>query len=366
MKHNGLHTLSSRIKVLVVDDSAFMRKAIRNILESDSRIEVIGTARNGEDALEKLRELSPDVVTLDISMPHMDGLTALGHIMAENPLPVVMLSSLTQEGALETFEALELGAVDFIPKPSGTISLDIDKQKNEIITKVKAAASVKLENIKRAKPEAVEQPPIVISKRKDYVAISEKTVAIGVSTGGPQTLMKIIPYLPGDLPASLLIVQHMPPSFTSAFAERLNQNSQLEIKEAEAGDIVEEGKGYLAPGDYHMTVVKRTLGKGTIIRLSKEPSNVFHRPSVDVMMSSVAKVYGKNAVGVILTGMGSDGAKAMVELKKMGGKTIAQDEASSIIFGMPKAAIEMGCVDKVVSVWGMAQAIVRAVKGEPK
>ncbi len=353
-----------RIKVLVVDDSAFMRKAIKNILESDLHIEVIGTARNGEDALKKLKELSPDVVTLDIDMPYMDGLTALQHIMSENPLPVVMLSSFTHEGALETFEALELGAVDFIPKPSGTVSLDIDKQKNEIITKVKAAASARIEKSEQTKLQVVKRPPIVVPERKISAVVSGKTVAIGISIGGPQTLMKIIPNLPGNLPASLLIVQHMPPSFTRVFAERLNKNSHLEIKEAEAGDAVEKGKVYLAPGDYHMTVVKRTIGKGTIIRLSKEPSNVLHRPSVDIMMSSVAKIYGKNAVGIILTGMGKDGANAMVEIKKNGGKTIAQDEASSIIFGMPKAAIEMGCVDEVVSAKGMAQAIVRAVQPE--
>jgi len=351
-----------KIKVLIVDDSAFMRKAIRQILESDPLIEVIGIARNGEDALEKLRELTPDVVTLDISMPHMDGLTCLRHIMSTHPLPVVMISSLTQEGAQETFRALELGAVDFIPKLSGTISLDISKQKNEIIAKVKAAAFAKVKKGAPGRP-VLTKPEISFKRLKRKAVVSQKAVTIGVSTGGPQTLIKIIPYLPKDLPASLLIVQHMPPNFTRAFAERLNATSDIEIKEAEAGDVVEEGRGYLAPGDYHMTVAKRALGKGAIIRLSKEPSNALHRPSVDVTMSSVAELYGENTVGVILTGMGSDGAKAMVEVKRRGGKTIAQDEASSIIFGMPKAAIERGCVDKVVNVSEIAGAIVEAVKG---
>ncbi len=349
-----------KIKVLVVDDSAFMRKAIRQILESDPLIEVIDIARNGEDALEKLREVKPDVVTLDINMPRMDGLTCLRHIMSTHPLPVVMISSLTQEGAQETFRALELGAVDFIPKLSGTISLDIDKQKEEIIRKVKAAVSAKIERIAPFKVQPA-RPKVSFKEVRRKAVISEKAVAIGVSTGGPQTLMKIIPHLPEDLPASLLIVQHMPPNFTRAFAERLNASSNIEIKEAEAGDVVEPGRGYLAPGDYHMTVAKRALGKGAIIRLSKEPSNTLHRPSVDVTMSSVAELYGKNTVGVILTGMGSDGAEAMVKVKKMGGKTIAQDETSSIIFGMPKAAIEKGCVDKVVSASKVAQAIVEAV-----
>jgi len=365
-KMNKFHATSfgrPRIKVLVVDDSAFMRKAIRQILESDPRIEVIGTARNGEDALEKLQELAPDVVTLDVNMPHMDGLTCLRHIMSTHPLPVVMISSLTQEGAKETFEALDLGAVDFIPKLSGTISLDIGRQKKEIIAKVKAAAFAKIERKKPSVRPALKRARVSLKKQGEKALVSQKAVAIGVSTGGPQTLMRIIPYLPANLPASLLIVQHMPPNFTRAFAERLNSASALEVKEAEAGDVVEDGKAYLAPGDYHMTVVRRTLGEGAIIRLSKEPSNVLHRPSVDVMMSSVAKVYGKNAVGVILTGMGKDGAEAMVEIKRNGGKTIAQDEASSIIFGMPKAAIEMGCVDKVISAEEMAQAIVRAVRG---
>ena len=349
------------IKVLIVDDSAFMRKAIRQILESDPLIKVIGTARNGEDALEKLKELTPDVVTLDISMPHMDGLTCLRHIMSKTPLPVVMISSLTQEGAQETFRALELGAVDFIPKLSGTISLDIGRQKREIITKVKAAAKAKV-NIKTSiKPTSTKPKVSPCRLLRKKTSLSQKAVTIGVSTGGPQTLMKIIPYLPEDLPAAILIVQHMPPNFTRAFAERLNAASAVEIKEAEAGDIVEPGKGYLAPGDYHMTVAKRALGKGAIIRLSKEPSNTLHRPSVDVTMFSVAELYGENTVGVILTGMGSDGAEAMVEVKKRGGKTIAQDEASSIIFGMPKAAIEKGCVDKVVPASKVAEAIVEAV-----
>lgn len=349
-----------RIKVLVVDDSAFMRKAIRQILESDSSIEVIGTARNGEDALGKLQELTPDVVTLDISMPHMDGLTCLRHIMSTHPLPVVMISSLTQEGAQETFRALELGAVDFIPKLSGTISLDIGRQKREIIAKVKAAAFAKTGKAVSTKP-ALPKPKISLYRPRKKAVVPQKVVAIGVSTGGPQTLMKIIPYLPKDLPASLLIVQHMPPNFTRAFAERLNAVSAVDIKEAEAGDIVEMGRGYLAPGDYHMTVTKRALGEGAIIRLSKEPSDTLHRPSVDVMMSSVAEIYGENTVGVILTGMGSDGANAMLKVKRKGGKTIAQDEASSIIFGMPKAAIEKGCVDEVVPVSRIAQAIVEAV-----
>ena len=205
---------------------------------------------------------------------------------------------------------------------------------------------------------------MLFRKVRTRACISEKAVAIGVSTGGPQTLMKIIPYLPKDLPASLLIVQHMPPNFTRAFAERLNAASALEIKEAEAGDVVEVGKGYLAPGDYHMTVARRALGKGAIIRLSKEPSNTLHRPSVDVTMSSVAELYGENTVGVILTGMGQDGAEAMVKVKEKGGRTIAQDEASSIIFGMPKAAIERGCVDKIADVSEIASAIVEAVISE--
>jgi len=347
--------MGDKIRVLVVDDSAFMRKALREILESDPSIVVVGTARDGEDALEKLKNLAVDVVTLDINMPRMDGLTALKHIMLENPVPVLMVSSLTQEGAEITIKALELGAVDFVPKPSGTISLDIAKCKDEIIRKTKAAARAKIGNLRRVRVGITKQVRIEPEKAAEVV------VAIGVSTGGPQTLMDIIPNLPPNLPAGVLVVQHMPPNFTRSFAERLHSVSQINFKEAEDNDIIKCGWGYLAPGDWHMTVVKRGLGEGWLVKLSKQPEGTLFRPSVDVMMHSVARHLGDRAIGVILTGMGDDGARGMEEIKKKGGYTIAESGETCIVFGMPKAAIERGCVDKVLPANRIADAIVRAV-----
>jgi len=360
-----------KIRVLVVDDSAFMRKRIREILESDPQIEVIGVARNGEDAVAETKRLRPDVVTLDVNMPVMDGLTALQIIMAESPCPVVMLSSLTQEGAVTTFEALELGAVDYIPKPSGTVSLDIDKQAAEIVEKVKAAARARL------RPAGVVTSSTVRSPVPRKTAVGRTTgaarrrgasgarggvpvVAIGVSTGGPKTLMEILPYLPGDLPAAVLIVQHMPAAFTGPFAQRLDQHCQISVKEAKAGDPVLPGRGYVAPGGWHMVLNRQTSGEFSI-RLTRFPSDALHIPSVDVMMYSVAKLACPDAVGVLLTGMGDDGAAAMLEIRRAGGRTIAESEETAIVFGMPARAIELGAAEQVLPSYEIASAIVEMV-----
>ena len=346
-----------KIRVLVADDSALMRKQIKDMLESDPQIEVIGTARDGEDTIEKARKLEPDVITLDINMPKMDGLTALQILVEEEIAPVIMLSSLTQEGSLITFEALELGAFDYVAKPGGTISLNIKQVKDELIAKVKAAAKKGvLGKLKRKKKVTVKR---IAGRVKD-----KKAVAIGISTGGPKTLMDVIPYLPEDLPAAIFIVQHMPPAFTNSFAERLDKNSKIRVVEAEAGLEAENGLGILGKGGYHLTVFKKLSGS-IIVRTPNKPEHLF-MPSADIMMESVLSVYGENTIGVLMTGMGDDGANAMVKIKEAGGITIAESEETAIVFGMPKAAIERGGAKYVAPSYEIADLIVKAVYGELK
>ena len=333
----------SQIKVLVVDDSLFMRTAISSLLNSDPKISVIGTAGDGEEALRKISELNPDVVTLDVEMPRINGLTTLKEIMKKHPLPVVMLSALTKEGAKETFKALEYGAVDYVVKPSGTVSLDLKLVRDELIAKIKAAAFAKPMRHKVKKPG-------IVAKSFDSEG---KVIAMGASTGGPQALTEILSRLPEDIPPTL-IVQHMPEGFTKAFAEHLDEKCQFKVKEAENGDRISKGLALVAPGGYHMLVTKNgriLLDKGPLIH------NV--RPAVDPMMFSVAEAYGSKVVGVLLTGMGRDGAKGMKAIKEKGGTTIAQDEKTCVVFGMPKAAIGEGCVDIVLPLHKIPKEIVR-------
>lgn len=352
--------MDKKIRVLIVDDSALMRKALKEILSSDPEIEVIGTARDGEDAIAKAMELEPDVVTMDINMPGMDGLTALQYIVSKEICPVVMVSSLTQEGALATFEALELGAFDYVPKPGGTISLNIKKVSDEIIEKVKLAGKTGvLGKIKKRLKRVSEYKRNPIKKTVSVPIMDvKKAVAIGVSTGGPKTLMEILPELPADLDAAIFIVQHMPPNFTASFAKRLDQYSQIPIKEADAGDIVVNNSGYLGKGGYHLLLKK--VAESIRIRLSTKPELLFV-PSVNVMMESVLEVFGSNTVGVLLTGMGDDGADAMVKIRKAGGITIAESEETAIVFGMPKEAIERGGADIVAPSYKIAEEIIKAL-----
>jgi len=319
-----------RIKVLVVEDSIFMRNVISDIINSDPQLQVIGTARDGEEALSKLDVLEPDVITLDIEMPRMDGLSVLKQIMKRKPKPVIMLSALTREGAIYTLKALDYGAVDYITKPSGNISLDLHTIKDEIISKIKMAASASLPKLKIK--------PISIESRE----LGDNVVAIGASTGGPQALTYVLTSLPQNTPP-ILIVQHMPEGFTKSFAERLDKLCKFKVKEAEEGDYISKDLALIAPGGFHMTVSK--TGR---IRLDRTPPIHGVRPAVDPMMTSVARFYKSRAVGVILTGMGRDGAYGMKKIKEYGGVTIAQDEETSVVFGMPKAAIEEGCVDVVL------------------
>ncbi|HML87004.1 MAG TPA: chemotaxis response regulator protein-glutamate methylesterase [Methylomusa anaerophila] len=350
------------IRVLIVDDSVFMRKLLTDLFAEESDYLVVDTARNGREAIDKIRWVKPDVITLDVEMPVLNGIQALETIMRENPTPVVMISSLTQTGAEATLKALELGAVDFVAKAKGPIA-NISNVKNEILMKCRAAAKV---NIKRLIQRPY--PPTFSSHSKPAVSslatlsdslIAGKIVAIGASTGGPRALQDIITNLPGNLPCGILVVQHMPPGFTKSLAERLNSLSALAVKEAEDNDIVLPGLVLIAPGDYHMTLT-RERGK-PIIKLNQNPPIGGHRPAVDPMLESVAQVFGNKAIGVILTGMGHDGSKGLRAIKDQHGYTIAEDQSTAVVFGMPKAAIELGVVDKIAPVTGIAAEIVKAV-----
>lgn len=344
--------MAKKINVLVVDDSAYMRKVISGMLESDEEISVIDTARDGLDAVEKVKSLKPDVVTLDVEMPKLDGLSALEKIMAEYPIPVIMLSSLTQEGSETTVKALTMGAFDFVGKPSGTISLDIEKVKEDLISKVKMAVKARIRNFQRPLFRTVEkskifQPPTVSTSSPN------KIVVIGSSTGGPNALQQVVPKLPENLQAAVLIVQHMPPGFTKSLASRLNDISQLTVSEAQEGDIIQTGRAYIAPGGYHMI-----LRSKNIIGLNQDPPVHSVRPSVDVTLESVVNFYNSKIIGVILTGMGYDGSKGITLVKKMGGKSIAQDEATCVVYGMPRIIVEMGKADKVLPIQNVADEIV--------
>ncbi len=327
----------SKTKVLIIDDSAVIRHLLTEIL-NQADIEVVGTAQDPILAKNKIRDLKPDVITLDVEMPRMDGLTFLAELMKTDPIPVVMVSALTQKGCETTLRALELGAIDYITKPSIDVSSGVINLGDEIIKKVRLAAKAKVRQVK------VEPKVKTSSSTLALTSTSDKIIAIGASTGGTQAVTEIIMKLPESTPG-ILVVQHMPPVFTRSFAERLNSISRIDVKEAVSGDRVLRGTALIAPGNRHMTV-KRS-GAMYYVEIIDGPMVNFVRPSVDVLFRSVAKYAGRNAVGVILTGMGEDGARGMLEMKEAGAFTIAQDEASSVVFGMPKRAIELGAVDKV-------------------
>lgn len=345
----------TKVKVLVVDDSAFMRKAISGMLEKDPLIEVVGTARNGEEALELIEKYDPDVVTMDIEMPVMDGLTALRHIMMKSPRPVIMVSSLTQEGADATFKALELGAVDYIPKQLSKVSLEIVKIEKDLQEKVKSVAKKK-GKIKPHRKKTTEQKTVDIIKFSNK-NLTRDFVGIGVSTGGPMAVQQVLTKLDKDFPAPIVIAQHMPEAFTGPFARRLNEICKIEVKEAEHGEPVKAGVAYIAKGGHHLRIVQKV--SRIELEVSKEPKDALYKPSVNELMLSIANGLGKRAVGVILTGMGNDGLIGIRELKKKGGRAIAQSEKTCVVYGMPRAIVEENLADEVVDITDMAEAIVR-------
>lgn len=358
--------MSIRTKVLVVDDSAFMRKALSGMLEKDPRLSVVGVARNGEEAIQKVRELKPDVVTMDVEMPGMNGLDALRQIMATQPVPVLMVSSLTEEGAKETLAALELGAVDYIPKHLEGVATNIAAVEHELIGKVLAAAKAKVVRKSPAASNAAGKSSVKPATSAALTAFSVtatrgmKLVAIGCSTGGPLALQEILPLFPADFPAAVLIVQHMPRYFTRPFAERMNQMSHITVREAVDGDIIAPGVALVAPGGVQMRVCRRQSIHAEI-SLSKDGEGLLHAPSADVMMKSVASIFGTRGIGVILTGMGHDGLEGMKEIKAAGGRTVAQNEATCTVYGMPKAVVDAGLADKVVPLSHIAGEVLNMI-----
>lgn len=344
------------IKVLVVDDSAFMRKVISDILSSDAGITVIDTAKNGLEAIEKAKSLKPDVITLDVEMPVMNGLECLKEILKSRQVPVVMLSGLTKDGADSTIQALEAGAIDFITKPVNLFEMGGEGKKQELIEKVKIAKNaIKARSHLRTKLPVKPKSSVEKSRNIKYI------VAIGTSTGGPKALQDVIPCIPGNVPAAFLVVQHMPPGFTKSLAERLNSISEVTVKEAEDFDEVKPGYVYIAPGDYHM-LVEKCSNNDLKIRLSHEQQVSGHRPSVNVMMESLSKTCLTNVIGVIMTGMGGDGSEGIKKLKiNNKGYIIAQDEKSCVVYGMPKVAVQTGMVDAVVPLKEITNEIMKIV-----
>ncbi|MED0674594.1 MULTISPECIES: protein-glutamate methylesterase/protein-glutamine glutaminase [Aneurinibacillus] len=374
------------IRAVVVDDSAFMRKIISDLLAGDPDIQVVGKGRNGLEAIELVKKLSPDVITLDVEMPVMSGIEALEQIMKVSPLPVVMLSSLTQHGTSETIRALEMGAVDFISKPSGAISLDLHKIGAEIVQKVKEAAGVKVSRLIKSEIAPLRVSPLlrsggqhhpgsVLAEKETVRDDNEKKiwhaedgrrnvhnlVAIGTSTGGPKALQVLLRDFPRDFRGAVVIVQHMPPGFTKSLAQRLNSLCEIEVTEAEDNQVLKEGHAYIAPGNYHMEIRQRTDGE-LYISLNQSQPRGGHRPSVDMLFESIARIHHPAKYAIIMTGMGSDGTAGLKKLKETGNCTvIAQDESTCVVFGMPRAAIRAGTVDIVAPLHEISVQLMRCL-----
>ncbi|MGO8794579.1 MAG: protein-glutamate methylesterase/protein-glutamine glutaminase [Candidatus Sulfotelmatobacter sp.] len=350
------------VRVLVADDSAFMRTALRRMLESDPDIRVIAMARDGRNAVELCEQHDPDVVTLDLEMPVLNGLQALQRIMQTHPRPVIMVSSLTTEGAETTLEAFSLGAFDCIPKPMSHASLDIIQVRDDLVAKVKAAFVIR-DRYKIAPPLTAPRKAPVAARPSAQLLQPSSTmpiVCLGCSTGGPAALQQVLPALPGNLPAAIVIVQHMPVGFTGPFARRLNSLSNLRVEEAKVDQLLEPGCALIAPAGFHLTFSRKTHSKYSV-HLSDVRNGMLHMPSVDVMMKAAAETFEDPPIGVILTGMGADGAEGMKALHARGGFTIGQDERTSVVYGMPRACAEMGILDRSVPLDQVASEIVRTV-----
>lgn len=363
----GLEGSRKKIRVLIVDDSVSVRRALSDIISSDPELEVMATASDPYAASERIREEIPDVIFLDIEMPKMDGLTFLRKIMAQRPIPVVICSSLVSEGSDAFLQALEGGAVDVVTKPRLTDLQAVEESRMRICDTAKAAARARMRNSKKTAPNLVVEakltadvliPPLSPSRMASVRAAIPSTdpvVCIGSSTGGTEALRVVLEALPANTPG-IVIVQHMPERFTAAFAHRLNAMCAMEIKEAAKGDEVMQGRVLIAPGGHHMALMRKS--RNYLIDIIDGPHVSRHRPSVDILFRSAAQCAGPNAVGIILTGMGDDGARGLLEMKDMGAHTVAQDEASSIVFGMPKEAIERGAAARILPLGRIANEII--------
>jgi two-component system chemotaxis response regulator CheB len=353
VNHQGTNSL---IRVLIVDDSAFMRTALSRMVASDPDISVVGTASTGNEALQRIPFLDPDVITLDVQMPGLDGLETLHRIMAEFPRPVIMVSSVTLKDAETTFNALAAGAFDYVPKQLSSASLDILHLQADLIAKIRAAAESRNAHkpliVSRKPPRAVAMP------MREASLCSPAIVALGISTGGPKALQDILPILPADMPVPILVVQHMPTGFTAPFAKRLDSLCAVSVCEAVHGEAVLPGVVYIAPAGTHLTVERGS--SRTVVCLSDKPEHQLHIPSVDIMMQSVASAFGSLAMGIIMTGMGSDGAQGMSAIHREGGLTVGQDEPSCTVYGMPRACAEMRILDRVVPLSQIPHEILHA------
>ena len=339
------------VRILIVDDSAVIRKVLSNLLASDPEIVVAGTAGNGNQALARIPEAKPDLITLDIEMPGMDGLETLVEIRKLYPkLPVIMFSTLTERGATATLDALARGASDYVTKPSHGENSN-ERVREELIRKIKSLCSVRV-----PQPRPAPTPILVVAARPQARI---DVVAIGTSTGGPNALTALIPQFPADFPVPIVIVQHMPPLFTRLLAERLNAVGQLEVKEGRAGQKLQRGQIWIAPGDYHMTVVRQ--GTEFLLGINRDPQENSCRPAVDVLFRSVAQTYGGNVLAVVLTGMGADGTRGSADIREAGGEVIAQDEASSVVWGMPGSVVAANLADRVCPLAGIVPEVVRRV-----
>ena len=345
--------MKDKIRVVVADDSAYARLAITKALRLDAAMEVVGQARDGVQAVEMVKDLKPDVLTLDITMPRMDGLAALGHIMSEQPTPVVMVSALTGPQTKATVEALELGAVDFFLKQGTTDKTRSNGVSAELIRKVRLAADATVSKF-RTPPRPKANPPVRQAPRKGPSGKISTVVVIGTSTGGPRALAGLIPWIPADLPAAFLIVQHMPSGFTKSLAERLDQASPMTVREAAEGDALKAGQALVAPGNFHMTIARHG-----IVSLNQDPPVWGVRPAVDITMESVVSAYGKAAHTVVLTGMGSDGSRGASLVKKAGGRVVVEHESTCAVYGMPKSIVEAGDADVVLPLEKIADEIKR-------
>ncbi len=352
--------MNRKIRVLIVDDSAVVRQALTDILTSDPQIEILATASDPFIAAQKIREVVPDVITLDVEMPRMDGITFLQKIMSQHPVPVVMCSSLTEKGSETALKALEYGAVEIIQKPKLGVKQFLDESKVIICDTVKAAAQARVKRItpgtRQVAPKLTADAVLSRPTGNAMIQTTEKVVMVGASTGGTEALKVFLEAMPLDAPG-IVIVQHMPEHFTRSFAARLDKICRISVKEAENNDTVVRGRALIAPGNAH-ALLKRS-GARYFVEIKEGPLVSRHRPSVDVLFRSAARYAGKNAVGVIMTGMGDDGAKGLLEMKEAGAVTIAQDEQSCVVYGMPKEAVKLGAADRVLSLEQIAENVVK-------